>query len=135
MSRRSRRLPAKDAAAAVCVRSLELGGYQPLQGRTLGHVLQPSRLLIKLPQRKQRVRLIELRLVDRATEHVDGLVVDLERDRERMTVLAAVGEGKTRRIAKSARRAVYDFGDQGERPHRAGADAGREQQIRKIHRP
>ena len=114
------------------MRPRELGGNQPIQGRTLGHLLQPSRLLIKLPQRKQRVRPVELCLVDRAPEHADGLVIDLERNRERVPVLAAVGEGKARRIAEPARRAVYDFGDQGQRPHRTGADAGREQQISKV---
>ena len=51
-----------------------------------------------------------LALADCRLQHGDGLVVDLGRHRERMPVLAAMGEGEARRIGEPAGRAVDDFG-------------------------
>ena len=51
-----------------------------------------------------------------------------------MTVLAAVRQRKARWIAEPVGCAVDDFGDHGERAHRARAHARREQQIGKIGR-
>ena len=59
----------------------------------------------------------------RALEHADRLVVDLQRDRERMAVLPAVREREARRIGEAAGRAVDDLGDQRQREQRARADA------------
>ena len=52
-----------------------------------------------------------------------------------MAILAAVGEREARRIAEAAGRAVQHFGDQGQRAHRALADAGNQQQFGEIARP
>ena len=49
-------------------------------------------------------------------QKLDGVVVGRAVDRERRTVLAAVGEGKTRRIARAGAGAVDQLGDQGQRP-------------------
>ena len=51
-----------------------------------------------------------------------------------MTVLAAVRQRKARWIAEPVGCAVDDFGDHGERAHRARAHARREQQIGKVGR-
>ena len=51
-----------------------------------------------------------------------------------MPVLAAMGERKARRIREAAGRAVHDLSDQRKRPHRAGADSRRLQQIGKVDR-
>lgn len=52
-----------------------------------------------------------------------------------MTVLATVGQRKTRRVAEPARRAMHHFGHHRQRTHGARADAGHLQQARKILRP
>ena len=64
----------------------------------------------------------------------DRLVVDLERNREGMAVLAAMGQREARGIAEAVGRAVHDLGDHRERADRARADAGREQQIGEVDR-
>jgi hypothetical protein len=49
-------------------------------------------------------------------------------------LFAAVGQGKSSRVAESVRRAVDDFGHEGEGSHRSCANAWREQQIREVFR-
>ena len=51
-----------------------------------------------------------------------------------MPVLAAMGEREARGIAEAIGRAVHDLGDHRQRAHGARADAGRQQQFRKIDR-
>ena len=60
-----------------------------------------------------------LACVERASQHADRLVVDLERHRERMAVLPAVREREPRRIVEPRRRAVHHFGDERQRLQRA----------------
>ena len=52
-----------------------------------------------------------------------------------MPVLAAMGEREARRIGETIGRAMHHFGHHRERPHRAGADAGNEQQFGEVGRP
>ena len=107
---------------------------QPLHCRAVCYTLEPPRLVVKLLECKQRVVLAELCPLDCRPDYANGLVIDLERNRERVPVLAAMGERKTRRVAKAARRAVYDLGDESKRSHGSRADARRKQQIGKIGR-
>ncbi len=52
-----------------------------------------------------------------------------------MSVLAAVGERKPRRVAEPIGRAVHHLGHHGKRLYRPRADARRQQQLGKILRP
>ena len=72
---------------------------------------------------------------NRRLHDLDRLVIDLERHRERMPVLAAMGEREARRIGETTGRAVHHFGHHRERSHRAGADAGNEKQFGEVGRP
>ena len=100
-----------------------------------GHMaFEPADLVVETLQRGEFFLAAEPGLRNRRFEHPDRLVVYRDGHREGVPVLAAMGERKTRRIAKSARRAVHDFGHQGESLHRAGADAGRQQQVGKVDR-
>lgn len=131
---RSGTFPSKNASAPIPMGLLALQRNQSFNRRTPCHALEPTRLLIKLSERKQGFVLAEFRLLNRRLEHANGLVIDLERNWERVPVLAAVGERKARRIAKAARRAVHDLGYHGKRAHGSRANARRQQQIGKIGR-
>ena len=62
----------------------------------------------------------------------DRLVVDLQRHREWVAVLAAVREGEARRVVESCRRAVHDFGDQRQRLQRARAQLFEQQERGEV---
>jgi hypothetical protein len=79
--------------------------------------------------------LAEFGLVDRLLHHRDGAIIDLDRHRIRMPILAAMREREARRIAEAAGRAMDHLGHHRERAHGARADAGRQQQFGEILRP
>ena len=71
----------------------------------------------------------------RALEHADRLVVDLQRHRERVAVLAAVREREARRIARSGWARRGHLRDRGERLARVRAPTpGTQQQLRESPR-
>ena len=96
--------------------------------------LQHARLVVEPLDRGKLLVAAELRAVDRRLQHPDGLVIDADRHRERMPVLAAMREGEARRVAEAARRAVHDLRHHGQRPHGARADARHQQQFGEIGR-
>ncbi len=51
-----------------------------------------------------------------------------------MTILATMGERESRRVAKAVGRAMDHLRHHRQRLHGAGADAGRQQQVREIDR-
>ena len=51
-----------------------------------------------------------------------------------MAVLAAMGEGKPRRVRKTIRRAMHHLGNHGQRPNRPRTDARGQQQLGEISR-
>jgi hypothetical protein len=67
-------------------------------------------------------------------QHADGLIIDLDRHRVGVPVLAAMGQREPRRIGEAIRRAMHHLGHHRQRLYGAGADAGRQQQLRKIYR-
>nr|WP_240320663.1 hypothetical protein [Sphingomonas crusticola] len=93
---------------------------------------QLAGLRIQPPDRGQFFGLSQLGPVDRALHHRNRAVVNLDRDRKGMAVLAAMGEREARRIAEPARRAMDHFRHHRQRPHGAGANAGNQQQFGKI---
>src|SRR5580693_3132465 len=77
-------LPPEHAATAVLRRLRALLGYDLLDGRTGRCLLQLSRFAIEPLQRGQFVVAAKLGLVHRRFEYANGLVIDLDRHRERM---------------------------------------------------
>jgi hypothetical protein len=69
------------------------------------------RLCIETPDGGQGFARSEVRPHHGAFQHLDGGVVNLERNRKRMSVLATECERKARRVRKAGGRAVQDFGD------------------------
>ena len=127
-----RRLPSKNAAAAKGMREPPLLGDQIRQGRSGRASFDPPGLVVEPLDRSEDVVPPEPGLLHRRLHDVDRLVIDPERDREGMAVLAAMGERKARRIGETVRRAVNDFGHHRQRAHRPRADARHEQQFGKV---
>ena len=92
--------------------------------------LQLPRLIVETLQRLHLLVAPQLGLLHRRFQDANGLVVDLDRHGIGVAVLAAMRQREARRILEAVGRAVHDLGDHGERLHGAGADAGRQQQLR-----
>ena len=122
-----------DGAAAELGLLPAFGGDARVEfvGRHRGGV-DPARLIVEPPERREPVAFAQLRAIDGALEHRDGLVVDLQRHRERMAVLAAVREREARRVGEAAGRAVHDLGHQREREQRPRAHAGHQHQLGEV---
>src|SRR5947209_7667996 len=130
-----RRFVAEYTAPAVEMRALALLRDQLLDRWTFGELLQLPRLIVEPLERIELFALAELRFAHRRFEHTDRLVINLQRHRKRMAVLAAMRQRKTRWVGEAAGRAVHHLGDHRERAHRARADAGRQQELGEILRP
>src|SRR6516165_111280 len=87
-----RRLPAKDAASAMRVRIPPLSIEQLRKGWTGGAAVKPARLIVEAPQRSEFFFAAKPGLRDRRFQDPDRLVIDPDRHRKGMAVLAAVGE-------------------------------------------
>ena len=114
------------------MREPPLLGDQIRQGRSGRASFDPSGLVVEPLDRSEDVVPPEPGLLHRRLHDLDRLVIDPERDREGMAVLAAMGERKARRIGETVRRAVNDFGHHRQRAHRPRADARHEQQFGKV---
>ena len=129
-------LPAKHRAAIE--RSGEraaLPGDEHVERRAGGGALQKPRLIVEALKSVQLFGLAKLGVLHRGFQDADGLVIDLDRHRVGMAVLAAMRQREARRILEAVGRAVHDLGHHGQRLHRAGADAGRQQQLGKVDGP
>ena len=96
--------------------------------------LERAGLVVEPPQCAELLVASELRLLNRRLPHLDGLVENLERHRERVPVLAAMRQREPPGIAEPARGAVHDFGHHRQRADGARAHARRQQQFGKIRR-
>lgn len=74
----------------------------------------------------------ELRGIERTAEYANRFIVSLERHGERVAILAAERERKSRRIGKTHRHSVYNLRHERKRLHCAGAEILRKQQVRKA---
>ncbi len=101
-------------------------------GRSVGELLEPPGLRVEPADRAHLLVVVELRLRHRRFQHADRLVVDAERHRKRVPVLAAMGKREAGWIGEAAGRAVDHLGDHCQRLHRALADARDEQQLGEI---
>ena len=96
--------------------------------------LELAGLVVEPPQCAKLLIAAQLRLLDGRLPHLDGLIENLERHRERMPVLAAVRKREPPGIAEPARGAVHDFGHHRQRADGPRAHARRQQQLGKIRR-
>ncbi len=87
---------------------------------------------IQAAQRFQPLVVAEFRFCDRRFQHREGPVVDPDRHRVGVSVLAAMREGKPGRIGKTARRPVHHLGHRRQGRDGAGADPRHQQQVGKI---
>src|SRR5687767_2543462 len=84
----------KHRAPAVRHPALALTRDEFVEARPGHGSLERLRLRIELSNRREPIVVPELRAVDRALQHPNRLVIDLERHRERMAVLAAMRHRK-----------------------------------------
>ena len=64
-------------------------------------------------ERARAIGLVDPGAAERAAQQLDRLIVGPAIDRERRAVLAAVGEGEARRVARAGAGAMDQLGDQG----------------------
>jgi len=93
---------------------------------------KPTRLFVETPNGAQFLLVTETGLLDRGFKHSDRLVIDFERDREGVPVLAAMSEGETGRIGKTAWRAMDNFRDHRQRADGPSADPGHLKQLSEV---
>lgn len=89
-------------------------------------------LLIEPPHGGKLLRMAELCVFDRRFQHLNGLIIDAERHRKGMPVLAAVSKGEARWIGEAVWRAVENLGDHRQRAHCPRSDAGNKEQLGEI---
>src|SRR5438445_1064524 len=105
------RFPTEDTAAAKQMRLVEFAGDNFLQAGAGDVSLDLPRLIVEPPQRADLLFASKPGFLHSGFQHADRLVIDLERNRERVPVLAATRQRETARIRKTARRALHAFGD------------------------
>src|SRR6266700_626751 len=81
---------------------------QRLDRRACGMAFEPAGLEIEAFQRAQLLVGSELRIADRRLQHAKGLVIDPQRHREGLSVLAAMRERESRGIAEAVRSSMED---------------------------
>src|SRR5215471_8418169 len=132
-NRRSSR-PPKDRTALVGLRKPPFLCDKLLNGTTRSASFEETGLLIEPLQRAQLLLASEFCTPNGGLHHTYRLVIDPERHREGMPVLAAVSERKSRGISEAIRGTVHHLGDHGQGTHSARANTGGEQEIRKVRR-
>ena len=81
-------------------------------GKWIAVVLHGAREAIKALESIHLFCVAEPRSVKRSAQYRKRFIVSLQRHGKRMSVFAAMGKGKPRRIGKAAGRAVHYFRDQ-----------------------
>jgi len=127
-----RRFIAEYASAAILMRARAFVGEQCLDGRTACMPLQPTRLFVQPPDRRQLLEVTEPCLPYRSLQHVNGAIVDPERHGKGMPVLAAMSDREPRRITEAVRSAMHDLGDLGQGADRPCTDARHQQKLGEI---
>jgi len=94
--------------------------------------LDLSSLVVEPFERAELFRSAQFCLLDRRFHHLNGLVIDAERHREWMPVLAAMGDGESRRVGEAVRCAVHHLGDHRQRPHGPRPHARNEEELGKV---
>src|SRR5436309_952998 len=117
------------------MRERALFGNQLLNRWTARVALKFAGLLVQPSQSAEFFILSKLRLPDGRLQHVDRLVIDLERHREWIPVLPTMRERKSRRVTETTWGSMQDFGHHRQSLHGPRAYARRQQEFGKIRRP
>ena len=119
--------PPSDGAICPLVgdRGVDVGVRRPALLDAAGEGVEPGHAV-------ELVGVSHLGRVEGLPEHRDGLVVDLQRHRERMAVLAAVREREAGRIVEARRRAVHHLGDERQRLQRARTELLEQQERGEV---
>src|SRR4051794_38793956 len=86
--------PVENGTTTELARAVTFAGDVRVEIRAARGVFERAGLRVEARKRGELVVVAELRAVDGATERAQGFVVDLERHRKRVAVLAAVRERK-----------------------------------------
>ena len=93
---------------------------------------KPARLAVEAFQGLHFLVSSELGFLHGRLHHPDGFIVDFERNRVGMAILAAMGQREACGILETVGRAMHDLGDHGERSDRARADTRRQEKLGEI---
>jgi hypothetical protein len=81
------------------------------KGWASGAAFQPARLIIQTLQCGKLFLAAEPSLCNRSLQHPDRLIIDRDRHRKGVPVLAAMSDRKPRRVGKAVERAMDDLCD------------------------
>jgi hypothetical protein len=132
MHRPRRWLPAEDAASAIAVGKPPFFGHERVEARLRIVPFDAACLIVQPPDRCKFLLTAEPGVPDCRSHHPDRLVIDLQRHREGMPVLAAMREGEARWIGEAVWRTMNHLGDRRQGPHRPRADTRHQQQFSEI---
>src|SRR3569833_3262110 len=125
--------PAEDRTPVVLSRFCSLVGDEGLERDTITvFVFKPPRLVVESLQGVHTFVGSERRLLHGGLQDTDGLVIDLDRDRVGVPILAAVRQRESCRITESKRRTVDNLRNHRQRLHRPRSDSGRKKQFWKV---
>src|SRR3954468_6761198 len=92
------------------MRALAFTGDESLERRAARDLLELACLIVQPLERAKLLLATELSLLHGGFHDTDRFVIDLDRHRKRVAVLAAVRQREARRIAKPAGCAMHDLG-------------------------
>src|SRR5215469_8620030 len=94
-------LPAQHTPSVKFDRRRALGRDEGFESGTCRAALEPARLIVEALDGAQRLLAAKLCAPNCRLQHPNGVVIDLDRNRVGMPVLAAVGEREARGILKA----------------------------------
>src|SRR4029079_9892110 len=100
-------LPPKHRTAGISGRASALTDQMGVERRAARKYLELPRLIVETLERGQSFLPTKRSLADRRFQYGDRAIINFERHRIGVTVLATVGERETCRIAEPARRAMH----------------------------
>ena len=102
---------------------MELFFNDGVEARTLCAAFKLSRLLIEPLQGTYLFRMAQLRFLNRRLQYSDCFVIDTDRYRKRMAVLATMRKGKPRWIREATWRSMHDFRHHGQGANSSSSDS------------
>jgi hypothetical protein len=132
--RRQIGLPSEDGASVQEGRCASFILYVRLQRGAGRCPFQSPRLIVEPLERLHLLVAAEPGFLYSRLQNADRFIIDLDRHRKGMAVLAAMRERKPRRVLETVGRAMHHLGHHRQGLHGARADARRQQQFLEVHR-